>query len=341
MVVSFLQILQESVTKLLPKGDHSLANLGNVAIFAMASTIIVKGIIGLGCVKIKTTQVQALVQDCKTDVIFNTLSLAFPLIGSKVGAWWLDPLGAALLSLFIIYDWSETCFENVTRLSGSAVEDRLYSKLVFLAYRFSPVVDGFKSLVAYHAGDGVWVEIDVLLDSQASLSKAHDVAETLQYCLEGLQDVDRAFVTVDCEYFFFLFPERKVLMTCRHYARAVWTQRTSRITFWGIRPWQLHIQAFSALKFLNYHLYVPSTEAALKFWVDSFRPLIGPLDIRCRYGELCRLSLGPSGLHRTITMNLMCFCHCWQQYMSAPVITLYWQCDGLQLYTWNGCSITH
>ncbi|KAF1990529.1 hypothetical protein K402DRAFT_410507 [Aulographum hederae CBS 113979] len=197
MVISFIQILQESVEKLLPSGDHSLANLPNVAIFAMVSTIVVKGIIGIGCYRIKTTQVQALVQDCKTDVFFNTLSLLFPLIGRAVDAWWLDPVGAAFLSLFIIYDWSQTCFENVTRLSGSGVDNALQSKLTFLAWRFSPVVDGFKSLKAYHAGDGVWVEVDVLLDGQASLMRTHDVAETLQYCLEGLRDVDRAFVTVD------------------------------------------------------------------------------------------------------------------------------------------------
>lgn len=135
--------------------------------------------------------------DCKTDVIFNTLSLAFPLIGGQLGIWWLDPVGAGILSIYIIYDWSSTCFENVTRLSGSAVSDRLQGKLMFLAYRFSPVVDGFKNIKAYHQGDGVWVEVDILLDGQASLLRAHDVAECLQYCLEGLKDVDRAFVTVD------------------------------------------------------------------------------------------------------------------------------------------------
>ena len=121
----------------------------------------------------------------------------FPLIGAKVDAWWLDPVGAFILSLFIIYDWSATCFQNVTRLSGSSVDDRLLDKLLFLAYRFSPVVDGFKTLVAYHCGDGVWVEVDVLLPSDASLIQAHDIAETLQYCMEGLKEVDRAFVTVD------------------------------------------------------------------------------------------------------------------------------------------------
>jgi divalent metal cation (Fe/Co/Zn/Cd) transporter len=98
MVISFLQILQESVQKLLPSGDHSVTHLPGIAIGAMAATIGVKGLIGIGCYPIKTTQVQALVQDCKTDVIFNVLSLLFPLIGSKIsGGWFLDPVGAAIL----------------------------------------------------------------------------------------------------------------------------------------------------------------------------------------------------------------------------------------------------
>ena len=94
-------------------------------------------------------------------------------------------MGAGILSLFIIYDWSATGFENITRLSGSAVDDALQKKLTLLAYRFSPVVAGFKSLKAYHAGDGVWAELDILLDERTPLNKAHDISETLQYCCEG------------------------------------------------------------------------------------------------------------------------------------------------------------
>ena len=196
MVISFVQILQESVEKLLPlKGKAE--ELPAVAVGALVATVAVKGIIWFGCIPIKTTQVQALAQDCKTDVIFNTLSLLFPLIGAKAHVWWLDPAGAGLLSLFIIYDWGQTCFENVTRLSGQAAPDALQKKLLYLAYRFSPVVDGFKSLTAYHAGDGIWVEYDVLMSDQTRLHRSHDVAETLQYCAEGLDEVDRAFVTMD------------------------------------------------------------------------------------------------------------------------------------------------
>jgi divalent metal cation (Fe/Co/Zn/Cd) transporter len=138
--------------------------------------------------------------DCKTDVFFNTLSLIFPVLGGKFNIWWLDPLGAGLLSLFIIFDWGQTCLANVVRLSGTAANERLLQKIIFVAYRFESLVNGFKSVQAYHAGDGVWAEVDILLDSQEKLVRAHDIAETLQYCLEGLNEVDRAFVTVDCKF---------------------------------------------------------------------------------------------------------------------------------------------
>ncbi|KAL8876583.1 MAG: hypothetical protein Q9215_002717 [Flavoplaca cf. flavocitrina] len=197
MIISFLQILQESVKKLLPGGEKVAAGLPALAIGALAATVVVKGIIGLGCVRVKTTQVQALAQDCKTDVYFNTLSLLFPLLGHQLNVWWLDPLGAALLSLYIIYDWADTSFQNVLRLSGSAVDDRLLKKITFLAWRFAPIVKSYKTITAYHAGDGVWVEIDVMLDGKTPLDQAHDIAETLQYCCEGLTEVDRAFVTMD------------------------------------------------------------------------------------------------------------------------------------------------
>jgi len=185
MVVSFLQILQESVKKLLPSGEHSVAVLPAVAIAAMVANAVIKGAIGLACRPIKTTQVQALVQDCKTDVYFNTISLLFPLVGVAADVWWLDPLGAALLSLYIVYDWADTCVQNVSRLTGASVDRSLEQKLLYLAWRFSPVVKGYKTLTAYHAGDGVWVEVDVLLDEKTPLPRAHDVAETMQYCYEG------------------------------------------------------------------------------------------------------------------------------------------------------------
>jgi cation diffusion facilitator family transporter len=229
MVISFLQILKESVEKLLPSGSHKVAELPPAAVFSMIATIVVKGTIWFGCARVQTTQVQALAQDCKTDVYFNTLSLLFPLIGHKLNVWWLDPLGAACLSLFIIYDWAGTCLENITRLTGEAASDQLERKVLFMAYRFAPLVEGFKSVKCYHAGDGVCVEIDILMAENTPLSRCHDVAETLQYCLEGLKEVDRAFVTIDCEYSH-LDSRNSKTNGCRYFTRPYWTCRLLRIT---------------------------------------------------------------------------------------------------------------
>lgn len=62
MIVSFLQILKESVTKLLPGGPREAAILPPVAIGALVATVVVKGTIWIGCIRVKTTQVQALAQ---------------------------------------------------------------------------------------------------------------------------------------------------------------------------------------------------------------------------------------------------------------------------------------
>ena len=78
MIVSFLQILQESVKKLLPGGGPKVAEaLPASAIAALAATVVVKGVIGLGSVRIKTTQVQALAQGVFSFSFFLFSSLPF------------------------------------------------------------------------------------------------------------------------------------------------------------------------------------------------------------------------------------------------------------------------
>ncbi len=62
MVIAFLQVLQESVGKLMPGGEKKAAELPLIAVGAMLATVIVKGIIWFGCIRVKTTQVQALAQ---------------------------------------------------------------------------------------------------------------------------------------------------------------------------------------------------------------------------------------------------------------------------------------
>lgn len=62
MIISFLQILQESVKRLFPPGDRDTLALPMVAIWSMAGNVIIKGIVGIFYCRVKTSQVQTLVQ---------------------------------------------------------------------------------------------------------------------------------------------------------------------------------------------------------------------------------------------------------------------------------------
>ena len=52
---------------------------------------------------------------------------------------------------------------------------------------------------AYHAGQKYYVEVDIVMDEGTPLKITHDVSQTLQRKLEGLADVERAYVHVDYE----------------------------------------------------------------------------------------------------------------------------------------------
>jgi len=63
--------------------------------------------------------------------------------------------------------------------------------------RFSERIVCINVLNAYHAGDRLMCEVDILLDPQLAMRDAHDIAEALQYALETLPIVERAFVHID------------------------------------------------------------------------------------------------------------------------------------------------
>jgi divalent metal cation (Fe/Co/Zn/Cd) transporter len=52
---------------------------------------------------------------------------------------------------------------------------------------------------AYHSGHNVFAEVDIVLPMEMTLKEARDIGEDLQFKLEALPGVDRAFVHLDYE----------------------------------------------------------------------------------------------------------------------------------------------
>lgn len=196
MVTSFFQVALQCFSRL-TSGDHSIIQLGIPSITIMASTVLVKGLCWLWCRLIKNSSVQALALDAETDVWFNLASIAFPLGGYYLDLWWLDGLGGLLLSLFVISNWSSTSMSHIRNLTGQAATADERNVLLYLTMRFAKTIKQIQGLQAYHSGDKLNVEVDIVLDEAMSLRDSHDLGESLQYVLESVPTVDRAWVHMD------------------------------------------------------------------------------------------------------------------------------------------------
>lgn len=202
IIISFFQVGLESFKKLFlsKPEDRIVVEIGLEAIAIMLATIIAKIVCWAWCITSKSSSVQALAQDAMTDVVFNTVSLIMPTVGHYAGIWWADPLGALLLSVYIIISWGYTAFEHIDNLTGAAASATDYKVILYLAYRFAECIKQITALKVYHVGDNLNVEIDLVFDTEnynLSFKDAHDIAEALQYAIESLPMVERAFVHID------------------------------------------------------------------------------------------------------------------------------------------------
>ncbi|KAJ5626467.1 hypothetical protein N7528_003894 [Penicillium herquei] len=196
MVTSFFQVALSSINRLMGE-DQTLVELSIPSIGLMAATVIIKLLCWIWCRLIPSPSVQVLAQDAMTDVVFNTFSIIFPLIGSFARLWYLDPLGGVFLSVYIMWNWGQTASEYIRRLTGAAASATDHSILLYMTMRFSRVIQKIQDVKAYYAGDKLNVEVDLVVDERTSLRDSHDVGESLQYILESVPTVDRAFVHLD------------------------------------------------------------------------------------------------------------------------------------------------
>ncbi|KAI1065961.1 hypothetical protein LB507_000437 [Fusarium sp. FIESC RH6] len=196
MITSFCQVGLECIQRLMSP-EHPILELGVPAIAIMVSTIVIKGACWIWCRLVKNSSVRALAEDAKTDVIFNAGSILFPIIGFYGRIWWLDAFGGLFLSAVVIFNWSQTSAHHVRNLSGFSAQPDERNLLLYLTMRFATAIRQIQNLRAYHAGDKLFVEVDIVLSAATPLKDSHDLSEVLTYFLESVPIVDRAFVHVD------------------------------------------------------------------------------------------------------------------------------------------------
>ncbi|CAL0334759.1 unnamed protein product [Lupinus luteus] len=163
----------------------------------MLTATVVKFILWLYCRSSGNKIVRAYADDHHFDVVTNVVGLVAAVLGDKF-YWWIDPVGAILLALYTIINWSRTVMENAISLVGQSAPPEFLQKLTYVTV-MHPQIKRVDTVRAYTFGALYFVEVDIELPEDLPLKEAHAIGESLQIKLEKLPEVERAFVHLDYE----------------------------------------------------------------------------------------------------------------------------------------------
>jgi len=115
----------------------------------------------------------------RNDIFINGFGLFTSAAGVKI-AWWIDPAGAALISVVLIFLWGQTCTTNFQLLAGIAAPEEFRQLVIYKAMTYSSEIVAIDSVASYHAGPNLIVEVDIVMKPETPLWAAHDLSQSLQ-----------------------------------------------------------------------------------------------------------------------------------------------------------------
>lgn len=90
--------------------------------------------------------------------------------------------------------------EQIKMLTGHTASPEFISKITWITLNHDPCIRHIDTVRAFYFGINFLVEVDIVLPETMNLRCAHDIGETLQQKLEGIPEVERAFVHVDYDF---------------------------------------------------------------------------------------------------------------------------------------------
>lgn len=192
-----LVLVVESI-RVLASDSHELGRFAIPAIVAAACGFGIKLFLAVYCFIFRkhSSQLEMLWEDNRNDCFEYGFAIFTSAAGAKL-KWWVDPAGAMIIATFIITTWIGTIRSEFLQLCGVGASPSLVQEIAFLVIRHSPLILKIDTIHAYHWGEDLFVEVDIVMAPELTLREAHDVSQELQDMLETVESVGRAFVHVD------------------------------------------------------------------------------------------------------------------------------------------------
>jgi len=180
-------------------GDPPELSLDNGNLALLLFTILSKIALYLYCVAVQkhSSSVMVLAIDHRNDILSNIVAVATAFSSTRWPRyWWADPVGAIVMSVYIISNWLAVAKEQVEMLVGKAAAPEFVEQISSIANAHHDCLC-LDVVRAYHFGHKYLVELEVVLPARMQVQEAHDISLELQQNIERLEQVERAFVHVD------------------------------------------------------------------------------------------------------------------------------------------------
>ncbi|KAF7874360.1 hypothetical protein EAF04_003032 [Stromatinia cepivora] len=219
-IILFCALMTTVSVELIIESARSLADgpkenetLKTIPLVCVGVAIFSKAVLFVYCFTLRRYPTCAIFMlDHRNDIVVNSFGLIMSIVGTKYAkVWFLDPAGAIAIAFLILFSWASTAFEHMWLLVGKSAPQEFLNKLVYVAVTHDSRILKIDTARAYSAGEKYYVEVDIIMRQEETLKVTHDVSQTLQRKLEGLADVERAFVHVDYDDLHDIFEEHKPL----------------------------------------------------------------------------------------------------------------------------------
>ncbi|XP_002972024.2 metal tolerance protein 4 [Selaginella moellendorffii] len=196
-----LQIFLEGVKQLFEKSEENQLSQSQWVwlLVIMGTATLVKLALFFYCRAFDNEIIRAYAMDHYFDVVTNLVGLIAAVLADKF-YWWLDPVGAIILAVYTIVNWSETVIENAVSLIGKAAPPEIQQKLTYITFNHHRDIKHIDTVRAYTFGALYFVEVGIELPESMPLRDAHEIGQTLQQKFEALPEVERAFVQLEHDY---------------------------------------------------------------------------------------------------------------------------------------------
>ncbi|XP_045161557.2 uncharacterized protein LOC123526463 isoform X2 [Mercenaria mercenaria] len=211
MSLASFQLIVESVQIIVgyTSKEGTLPSVQLPVILIAVGTIVSKFVLFMLCYCLGkgSSSVQALALDHRNDVLSNIVAIVCGYLGSKEFIYevnkedvkYIDPMGAILISIYILVNWWRTGYDQIKLLTGHTADPNFLSKITWICLNHHHEIIYIDTVRAFHFGNNFLVEVDIVLPEDMSLKEAHNIGESLQQKLEKFKLVERAFVHLDYE----------------------------------------------------------------------------------------------------------------------------------------------